>query len=76
MEINTPDTSKSLGDRAIANVIQFLPEGFDGNSELIWEAELLTSFLPRLKFKLVCRFRLGVYSSLKVSGNVQYFSRY
>ena len=52
LEINTPDTLKSLRNRAMATVLQTLLEGPDEISGILLEAELLTDFMPKLKTKL------------------------
>ena len=52
LEINAPDSSKSLRDGAMAAVLQALLDEADENTALQSEAELLTDFLPKLKEKL------------------------
>lgn len=52
LESTTPDTSKSLRDRAMATVFQALLEGSDDNTGVLLEAEVLTDFLPKLKSRL------------------------
>ncbi len=52
MEIRTPSTSKSLGDGAMAAVLQNLMDGSDEDTGLLSEVELLTDFLPKLRAKL------------------------
>ena len=48
----SPDSSKSLRDRAMATVFQSLLDGTDDNTGVLSEAEVLTDFLPKLKEKL------------------------